>query len=98
METNWVQQEKPFASRSTCTIVLPSCGQCPARNGSPTLMIGGHTSYFRVQKPVLDRGGFGQCQCGYALRLLLAGGRGEAGHFFLDIAAQAKPIDRTMTA
>src|ERR1039457_896921 len=43
---------------ATCTIGLPSCGQrlarLPARNCSPTSIIGGHSFYFRLQEPVLD--------------------------------------------
>jgi hypothetical protein len=31
-------------------------GEFPARNGSPTSIIGGHSPYFRVQVPVLDKG------------------------------------------
>src|ERR1035437_9125300 len=30
-------------------------GEFPARNGSPTSIIGGHSSYFRLQEPVLDK-------------------------------------------
>jgi hypothetical protein len=30
-------------------------GGFPARNCSPTSIIGGHPSYFRVQEPVLDK-------------------------------------------
>src|ERR1039457_4006499 len=47
---------------ATCTIGLPSCGQrlarLPARNCSPTSIIGGHSFYFRLQEPVLDKSGF----------------------------------------
>src|ERR1035437_9361624 len=32
-------------------------GEFPARNGSPTSIIGGHSSYFRLQEPVLDKSG-----------------------------------------
>jgi len=31
-------------------------GEFPARNCSPTSIIGGHSSYFRLQEPVLDKG------------------------------------------
>jgi hypothetical protein len=30
-------------------------GEFRARNGSPTSIIGGHSSYFRLQEPVLDK-------------------------------------------
>src|ERR1017187_2270591 len=30
-------------------------GEFPARNGPPTSIIGGHSSYFRLQEPVLDK-------------------------------------------
>src|ERR1039457_4070885 len=30
-------------------------GEFPARNGSPTSIIEGHSSYFRLQEPVLDK-------------------------------------------
>ena len=47
---------------ATCTIGLPSCGQrsarLPPRNGSPTSIIGGHSFYFRLQEPVLDKSVF----------------------------------------
>jgi len=33
-------------------------GEFPARNCSPTSIIGGHSSYFRLQEPVLDKGDF----------------------------------------
>src|ERR1039458_1968925 len=33
-------------------------GEFPARNGSPTSIIGGHSSYFRLQEPVLDKSDF----------------------------------------
>src|ERR1039457_2435359 len=49
---------------ATCTIGLPSCGQrlarLPARNCSPTSIIGGHSFYFRLQEPVLDKSDFDQ--------------------------------------
>src|ERR1035437_11031153 len=32
-------------------------GEFPARNGSPPSIIGGHSSYFRTQEPVLDKSG-----------------------------------------
>src|ERR1039457_6394488 len=32
-------------------------GEFPARNGSPTSIIEGHSSYFRLQEPVLDKSG-----------------------------------------
>jgi len=35
-------------------------GETPARNGSPTSIIGGHSFYFRLQEPVLDKGGFAE--------------------------------------
>jgi hypothetical protein len=31
-------------------------GEIPARNGSPTSIIGGHSSYFRLQVPVSEKG------------------------------------------
>ena len=34
-------------------------GGFPARNCSPTSIIGGHPSYFRVQEPVLDKSASG---------------------------------------
>ena len=30
-------------------------GETPARNGSPTSIIGGHLPYFRLQTPILDK-------------------------------------------
>jgi hypothetical protein len=33
-------------------------GEFPARNCSPTSIIGGHSLYFRLQEPVLDKGDF----------------------------------------
>jgi len=34
-------------------------GEFPARNASPTSIIGGHSFYFRLQEPVLDKGDIG---------------------------------------
>jgi hypothetical protein len=36
-------------------LLWPAFGEFPARNGSPTSIIGGHSSYFRLQEPVLDK-------------------------------------------
>ena len=37
-------------------LLWAACGEFPARNCSPTSIIGGHSLYFRLQKPVWDKG------------------------------------------